>query len=45
MRASAPLSVVFFKTDSGSEPVRNWLREDLTSAQRTIIGKDLKIPV
>ena len=43
MRASEPLSVVFFKTDSGSEPVRNWLREDLTSAQRTIIGKNLKI--
>jgi len=43
MKASEPLSVVFFKTDSGSEPVRNWLREDLTSAQRAIIGKDLKI--
>ncbi len=43
MRASEPLSVFFFKTDSGSEPVRNWLREDLTSAQRTIIGKDLKM--
>jgi phage-related protein len=43
MRASMPLSVVFFKTNSGSEPVRNWLREDLTSAQRAIIGRDLKV--
>jgi len=43
MKASEPLSVVFFKTNSGSEPVRNWLREDLTSSQRAIIGRDLKI--
>jgi len=43
MKACVPLSVVFFKTNAGSEPVRNWLREDLTSTQRSIIGKDLKI--
>lgn len=43
MKAGVPLSVVFFKTNSGSEPVRNWLREDLTSTQRAIIGRDLKI--
>jgi len=43
MKINDPLSVLFFKTNSGSEPVRDWLHEDLTSVQRTIIGKDLKI--
>ena len=26
MRAERPLRVVFFQTDTGNEPVRDWLR-------------------
>lgn len=35
------LSVVFFKTVSGAEPVREWLKE-LDKEERRIIGVDLK---
>jgi len=27
MKAERPLKVVFFKTDTGNEPVREWLKE------------------
>ncbi|HOY02995.1 type II toxin-antitoxin system RelE/ParE family toxin [Zoogloea sp.] len=35
------LSVVFYRTDAGSEPVRDWLRE-LTVEDRKAIGTDIK---
>ncbi len=35
------LSVCFFRTDAGSEPVRNWLKE-LSALDRKIIGEDIK---
>ncbi len=35
------LSVVFFRTEAGSEPVREWLRE-LTVEDRRTIGIDIK---
>ena len=35
------LEVRFFKTDSGTEPVRDWLRE-LPAIDRKTIGEDLK---
>lgn len=35
------LEVRFFKTDSGAEPVRAWLRE-LTAIDRKTIGEDIK---
>ena len=28
MKAERPLKVVFFKTDTGNEPVRDWLKAD-----------------
>jgi phage-related protein len=34
------LDVVFFKTDQGSEPVREWLLT-LTKAERKIVGDDV----
>ena len=34
-------SVVFFKTESGNEPVREWLK-NLTPNDRKIIGEDIK---
>ncbi len=43
MKAQIELSVVFFKTDSGNEPVRDWLKYELTSKARFIIGRDIKI--
>jgi len=35
------LAVVFYRADSGSEPVRQWLRE-ITAEDRKAIGTDLK---
>lgn len=35
------LEVRFFKTDSGTEPVRDWLRE-LPAIDRKTIGEDIK---
>lgn len=35
------LEVRFFKTDGGTEPVRDWLRE-LTANDRKTIGEDIK---
>ena len=36
-----PISVVFFRLDSGREPVREWLR-DLPKRSRKTIGEDIK---
>jgi phage-related protein len=36
-----PFSVLFFRSATGREPVREWLRE-LPSDERRIIGEDLK---
>jgi phage-related protein len=38
---SPTLEVKFFKTDAGTEPVRNWLRE-LSAIDRKTIGEDIK---
>jgi len=35
------LSVVFFKTDSGAEPVRRWL-QGLSKTDKKTIGEDIK---
>lgn len=35
------LSVCFFRTDAGSEPVRDWLKE-LSAQDRKTIGEDIK---
>lgn len=35
------LNVVFYKTESGNEPVREWLK-DLPKADRLAIGEDIK---
>ena len=40
MKAERPLRVVFFKTDTGHEPVREWLR-DLSKEDCKIIGTDI----
>ena len=37
----APVEVGFFRTDSGAEPVRDWLK-GLSKEDRKIIGEDLK---
>lgn len=36
------LTVVFFRTDTGREPVREWLKE-LNSDNRKTIGEDIKL--
>jgi len=38
MKAERPLNVVFFKTESGNEPVREWLKE-LSKEDCKVIGK------
>jgi phage-related protein len=40
MKAERPLRVVFFKTDTGNEPVREWLN-DLPKEDRKTIGVDI----
>jgi phage-related protein len=40
MKAERPLKVVFFKTDAGNEPVREWLK-DLPKEDCKIIGVDI----
>ncbi|HPQ66324.1 MAG TPA: type II toxin-antitoxin system RelE/ParE family toxin [bacterium] len=35
------LNVVFFRTDSGSEPVRRWLKS-LPASHKKVIGEDIK---
>ena len=40
MKAERPLKVVFFKTDTGNEPVREWLKE-LTKEESKTIGTDI----
>ena len=36
------LACVFYRTDSGNEPVRDWLKEDVAAAPRRTIGGDIK---
>ena len=38
---SPSFEIRFFKTDAGTEPVRNWLRE-LSAIDRKTIGEDIK---
>src|SRR5271157_2762746 len=43
MKMQIELSVVFFKTDLGNEPVREGLRYELTSQEGFMIGRGIKI--
>jgi phage-related protein len=36
-----PIRVVFFRTEAGNEPVREWLR-DLSKDKKKTIGEDIK---
>jgi phage-related protein len=40
MKAERPLKVLFFKTESGNEPVREWLKE-LPKEDCKVIGADI----
>jgi len=40
MKVERPLKVVFFKTDAGNEPVRDWLKE-LSKDDCKVIGTDI----
>lgn len=42
MNAEPILNVVFFQTDTGREPVREWLKS-LDKADRKAIGEDIKL--
>lgn len=42
MNTDSVLSVVFFLTDSGAEPVREWLKS-LDKEERKTIGEDIKL--
>jgi phage-related protein len=32
----------FFRTEQGNEPVRDWLKENLTPDERKLVGEDVK---
>src|SRR5580700_5450457 len=36
------LSCIFFKSEAGNEPVRDWLRQDVPAEARKTIGTDIK---
>jgi hypothetical protein len=36
-----PLDVVFFKTEMGNEPAREWLKS-LSKEERRLVGEDIK---
>src|ERR1700678_4417115 len=40
MKAERPLKVIFFKTEAGNEPVREWLKE-LSKEDCKVIGTDI----
>ena len=40
MHSERPLAVVFFRTETGAEPVRDWLRS-LEKHERQAIGEDI----
>ena len=41
MKPDRPLPIVFYSTESGNEPVREWLMS-LTKKEKKIIGEDVK---
>ena len=41
MERDIPLAVIFYRTSSGREPVRDWLKS-LPVEERKIIGEDIK---
>jgi len=43
MKINEFIQVVFYKTDAGNEPVREWLLEDVGEEEKKIIGKDIKV--
>jgi phage-related protein len=36
------IEVVFFQSPAGNEPVRDWLKDDVSDEERRIIGADIK---
>ena len=40
MKSERPLNVVFYKTESGNEPVREWLK-NFPKEDRKTIGADI----
>jgi phage-related protein len=42
MNGEPPFQVVFFKTETGREPVRDWLLK-LDKEDRKVIGEDIKV--
>lgn len=40
--ADKTIEVVFYRTPTGDEPVRDWLKHDLSEGDRKIIGADIK---
>ncbi|HPA16082.1 MAG TPA: type II toxin-antitoxin system RelE/ParE family toxin [Desulfobacterales bacterium] len=43
MKRQGLITVSFYKSNSGKEPVREWLLEEVTTDERKIIGRDIKI--
>ncbi|MCK4488043.1 MAG: type II toxin-antitoxin system RelE/ParE family toxin [Desulfobacterales bacterium] len=41
MKANYPIQVVFYRTETGIEPTREWLK-GLSHSDRKIIGEDIK---
>lgn len=42
-RNDKSVEVVFYQTPAGNEPVRVWLKDEVSDEERRIIGTDIKI--
>lgn len=36
------ITVIFYRTEAGGEPVREWLKKKLSKAERRLVGEDIK---
>jgi phage-related protein len=41
-RRQKRISALFFRTEQGNEPVREWLKGDLTPTERQLVGQDVR---
>jgi phage-related protein len=42
LRQQKRISALFFRTEQGNEPVREWLKDDLTRAERQLVAQDIR---
>jgi phage-related protein len=41
-RPTKKVPALFYRTEQGNEPVRKWLKDNLTADERKLVGEDIK---